>query len=375
MMLELIDREVEIAFDKLCSQVHGCDLCPRMKDSQRVLNHSSGPLSAKIMFIGEAPGRLGADSSGIPFHGDKAGHNFEALLEFCKLDRSQIFVTNAVLCNPRDEDGNNSTPTKIEAANCASHLKAQIDLINPQIVVTLGAVALESTKLIQDHYLSLKDGVRTANNWFNRILIPLYHPGQRAMLHRSFANQRSDYQFIADQFRKIERPKKQNHNTAATSIEIAVIVEYILSRVNNLSYFSLHKLFYLIEYNAFKSLGHRLTNAYIIRQKDGPYCTDLHIDKLKKSIPDFQFHFKGKSIILRKQTDDLFTESLLDEYDLENNVKVIIDKVLLEHGDKNNTALKRTVYFSRPMRNLLKIEKEIKVNMYNSPIIFTEKDI
>src|SRR5687767_4808993 len=114
MKLQFTDKETEIAFDKLCSKVAACVLCPRMVHSQRVLNHSSGSLGAQIMFIGEAPGRLGADNSGIPFHGDKAGHNFEELLEFAKLDRSNIFVTNAVLCNPRDEDGNNSTPTKIE---------------------------------------------------------------------------------------------------------------------------------------------------------------------------------------------------------------------------------------------------------------------
>src|SRR6476659_8959679 len=123
-------KEIEKRFDLLCNKVHACNLCPRMKDSQRVLNRSVGSLAATIMFIGEAPGRLGADNSGIPFHGDKSGHNFEELLEFAKLDRSRIFVTNAVLCNPRDKEGNNSTPTKIEIQNCADHLADQIRIIN-----------------------------------------------------------------------------------------------------------------------------------------------------------------------------------------------------------------------------------------------------
>jgi uracil-DNA glycosylase len=69
-----------VEFDSLCKEVQNCKLCPRMKGSQRVLNYSAGNLEAKIMFIGEAPGRLGADESGIPFHGDKAGNNFEILI-------------------------------------------------------------------------------------------------------------------------------------------------------------------------------------------------------------------------------------------------------------------------------------------------------
>jgi uracil-DNA glycosylase family 4 len=170
-------------FDALCDKVQKCVKCPRMCDSQRVLNRSGGSLNADIMFIGEAPGRLGADNTGIPFHGDKSGHNFEELLEFAKLDRSRIFVTNAVLCNPRDEEGNNSTPTKIEVQNCADHLAEQIRIINPKVVVTLGATALESTRFTSPHTLVLREAVRTGNEWFNRILIPLYHPGQRAMMH------------------------------------------------------------------------------------------------------------------------------------------------------------------------------------------------
>src|SRR5690606_12666891 len=126
-------------FDTLCEKVQKCAKCARMCESQRVLNRSGGALDADVMFIGEAPGRLGADNSGIPFHGDKSGHNFEELLEFAGLNRSRIFVTNAVLCNPRDEDGNNSTPTKNEVQNCSDYLAKQIRIINPKIVVTLGA--------------------------------------------------------------------------------------------------------------------------------------------------------------------------------------------------------------------------------------------
>lgn len=363
-----------LEFDGLCKEVHNCRLCTRMKDSQRVLNYSSGNLGASTMFIGEAPGRLGADESGIPFHGDKAGDNFEDLLKFAKISRENIFVTNAVLCNPKDKDGNNSTPNEIELSNCSSFLGREIELINPKIVVTLGAVALEATRALANHSLSLKNSVRSANRWYNRTLIPLYHPGQRAMVHRSFANQRSDYQFVAEQIKKSENfnPQKNNSNI---NIETSVIVEYLLTKINPLSYFALHKLFYLIEFNAFKELGHRLTNSYLIRQKDGPYCTDLHLNRLKRSIPELNTTFRGKTVILYKDYHSLFYNTLLNEYELHDEARNIIDNVVFKYGKKSNASLKKSVYFSRPMRNILLLERESQINMYNSPIIFSSKDI
>ena len=174
-----------------------------------MLAPASGSINAPLMFIGEAPGRLGADATGIPFHGDKTGHNFESLLDFVGIGRQDIFVTNAVLCNPKDSRGNNDTPSAQEIKNCAAFLSRQITLVNPLFIATLGAVALRALALIEPHDLELKSAVRTANNWYGRTLIPLYHPGQRAMVHRSFANQRSDYQFLADNLKRGgQRPAK-----------------------------------------------------------------------------------------------------------------------------------------------------------------------
>ncbi|TWR28354.1 uracil-DNA glycosylase [Mucilaginibacter achroorhodeus] len=354
-------------FDNLCMKVQSCILCTRMCDSLKVLNRSSGSLNAEIMFIGEAPGRLGADSSGIPFHGDKAGHNFEDLLKIADINRSNIFVTNAVLCNPKDEAGNNSTPTKQEIINCANFLAEQIILINPKIVVTLGRVALESLNYISEHKLSLKDSVRSSNSWFNRILIPFYHPGQRAMLHRSMANQRSDYQFLSEELKRLNK----NHfkkNLPASKLEVAAIINYLFQRKNTYTYFALHKLFYLIEYNSILIFGRRLTNSYIIRQKDGPYCTDLHLTKIKKALPFIGSKIlSNTNILLFKTSVELF--DTYEHLELEDGVKRFIDQVLEKHGDKSNIALKKTVYFSRPMRDILMAERDNKINLYNTPIL------
>jgi len=368
MKLEFIDTKAENAFDLLCGKVNGCVLCSRMKDSQRVLNHSSGSLDAEIMFIGEAPGRLGADNSGIPFHGDKAGHNFEELLEFANLDRSRIFVTNAVLCNPRDESGNNSTPTKVEIHNCSQHLAEQIKILNPKIVVTLGSIALESTRHVAPHLLTLKDDVRTANEWFNRILIPLYHPGQRAMMHRSFANQRSDYQFISEEFKRLTKKSVSSKlQTSSINHSVFLIVKEIFAHLNSIDYFKLHKLFYLIEYKYFKKFNSRLTNAYIVRQKDGPYCTDLHFQKIKKALPELVIRNKAGNLILNYSASIFAPPSEID-----NKAKEIIIEVLKDYGQLTSQAIKTKVYLTEPMRKFLKLENEGKLNLYNVPIEFNQ---
>ena len=352
-------------FDDLCTRVQACIKCDRMCDSQRVLNRSGGSLHADIMFIGEAPGRLGADNSGIPFHGDKSGHNFEELLDFAKIDRSKIFVTNAVLCNPKDESGNNSTPTKIEVQNCSSNLEEQIKILNPKIVVTLGATALESTRYIHNHNLILKDNVRTANKWFDRILIPFYHPGQRAMMHRSFANQRSDYQFVAEQLKRISKPTKKMQQISSINHDIVKIIKEILYNLNSVDYFKLHKLFYLIEYNYYKTYNERLTNAYIVRQKDGPYCTDLHFQKIKKAIPELQIRQIKGNLVFNYASNMFSNQTQMDD-----EIGDLIKQTVSKYGNMSNAEIKSKVYLTDPMKAFLKLEKHDGINMYNVPIQF-----
>src|SRR5581483_1024754 len=177
------------AFDRLVCEVRDCRLCARMDERNRVLSPANGPLNAKLMFIGEAPGRLGADATQIPFHGDKAGDNFERLIEQVGISRYDCYVTNAVLCNPRNDEGNNAPPSKREIGNCTAFLRRQIELVDPDIIVTLGGNSLLALDLLKPHGVRLAEGVRRVVPWEGRILIPLYHPGQRAMIHRSFLNQ------------------------------------------------------------------------------------------------------------------------------------------------------------------------------------------
>ena len=180
-------------FDELAATVQGCRLCPRMEGRRRVLGRDNGNLHARIMFVAEAPGRLGADRSGVPLSGDQTGRNFATLLAQAGIERSEIFVTNAVLCNPRDVHGNNATPSAKEIRNCAPHLAATIDIIAPEIVVALGQAALKALGLVCAHEAVLSRDVGKAIQWYGRTLVPLYHPGPRACIRRPLEIQREDY--------------------------------------------------------------------------------------------------------------------------------------------------------------------------------------
>lgn len=355
-------------FDKLIGEIRLCALCPRMRDITKVIGYSCGKPNSQIMFIGEAPGRLGADDTQIPFHGDKSGHNFESLLKAVEISRSQIFVTNSVLCNPRDEKGNNDTPKNDEIINCSINLKKQIELVDPKIIVTLGAKALQSLNHIEAHNITLKEGVRNSFNWYGRMLIPLYHPGQRAMLHRSYTNQQSDYKFVADVLNKIDLKKKITYGKIKGQVEN--LVEYLLSVKPKISYFSLHKIIYLVEYEFFKNKNYRYSSAYFIRQKDGPYCTDLHIQKMINTFANIHTStIKGKLFIHKPERSLFEDESKLQMSD-EDSLEV--QKIINSIKDLSDEELKSKAYISTPMRKILKKEKIESKGCYNMPIDFEE---
>ena len=168
-----------------------------MNGRTRVLGHANGPLTARLLFIAEAPGRLGADISGVPLTGDRAGRTFSTLLDAGGFPRADVFITNAVLCNPRDVAGRNDRPARREVANCGSHLVRLIRIVQPAWVVTLGAVALDAVSRIAPHGLVLARDVGRPVAWHGRQLVPLYHPGPRALIHRPLVVQRADYQRLA----------------------------------------------------------------------------------------------------------------------------------------------------------------------------------
>ena len=193
-------------FEQLVRDAAACRLCPAMCGRSAVLSELNGSTDARIMFIGEAPGRKGADRTRVPFSGDQSGANFDRYLNSIKLTRKEIFITSAALCNPRSESGANRRPAKKEIANCSNFLRRTIELVNPKVIVTLGSVALEALKRIQYHELSLKESAAQVHSWNDRVLVPIYHPSPQVLAsHRREAEQLQDYQVVGKACHELTR--------------------------------------------------------------------------------------------------------------------------------------------------------------------------
>lgn len=190
-------------FNNLVSCVKSCDKCKRMLEREGVLGLQCGSINSRVLFIGEAPGRLGADISKVPFSGDQTGKNFEELITSIGWSRKQFFITNAVLCNPRDKLGNNEKPKDSEIKNCSIYLKEVIDLINPKIIVTLGGKALKGLHYISKHNIVLKENVATPVYWNGYTVFPLYHCSPKAFISRGKQLQLQDFKLLSEYAKEI----------------------------------------------------------------------------------------------------------------------------------------------------------------------------
>lgn len=154
-------------------EIYLCQECKLSKFRSNAVP-GEGNLHSEIMFIGEAPGR-DEDLQGRPFVGE-AGKLLTSLMESVKIKREEVYISNVVKCRPP----NNRGPEKEEIEKCNPYLIAQIGIITPSVICTLGNFALK-TLVSEDLSISKvhgeifeKDGI---------IYFPMYHPA--AVLHRN----------------------------------------------------------------------------------------------------------------------------------------------------------------------------------------------
>jgi uracil-DNA glycosylase family 4 len=204
LLTQQLTKHQQNQFNELVSEAANCVRCSAMCERAAVLSELNGSTDAPVMFIGEAPGRKGADRTRVPFSGDQSGKNFEKFLTSIGLKRSEVFITSAALCNPRTESGANRRPTSQELRNCSDFLRRTIALINPPVVVTLGGVALEALKLVHYHEFTLKHDAAQIRRWNGRMLVPLYHPSPQVLItRRNEQAQLRDYKVVARAMRRL----------------------------------------------------------------------------------------------------------------------------------------------------------------------------
>jgi len=155
----------------ITEKVAGCKLC-QLYFSRKKAVPGEGPANAEIMLIGEGPGFY-ENEQGRPFVG-AAGNYLSELLEKAGIGRKDVFITNVVKCRPPG----NRDPQPEELVACSSYLDAQIEAINPLIIVTLGRYSM--AKFLPNVRISEVHGQPA---WVRgRLVIPMFHPA--AALHQ-----------------------------------------------------------------------------------------------------------------------------------------------------------------------------------------------
>jgi len=157
-----------VIFQNLKKQVEKCQRCPLYKTTKKIV-FGEGPISAKMMVIGEAAGRM-ESLQGRPFVGP-AGKFLDKLLKLGGIDRKNVFITSVLKCRPT-MDNRNRKPKKEEIEACLPYLKRQIEIINPKYFILLGEVAFsvffpkEKLRDFRGKWIE-KDG---------KFYFPTYHP-------------------------------------------------------------------------------------------------------------------------------------------------------------------------------------------------------
>lgn len=143
-----------------------CTRC-RLHKGRTKLVFGVGNVNADLMFIGEGPG-ADEDAQGEPFVG-RAGQLLNNMISAMGIKREDVYIANVVKCRPPQ----NRTPEKDECDTCSPFLMRQIDIIQPKVIVALGAVAAKNLLAVNDSMSNLR------GRWYdfrNSKLLVTYHP-------------------------------------------------------------------------------------------------------------------------------------------------------------------------------------------------------
>lgn len=152
--------------DQIAAEIVKDNVCPDLANTAKHLVFGEGSPDAKIIFIGEAPGK-NEDLTGKPFIG-AAGKVLDELLQSIGLSREDVYITSILKYRPP----NNRDPKPEEKAEFWPYLSAQLEVIAPQLIVTLGRHSTNC--FLPDVQISKVHGQPLA--WQGYTILPLYHP-------------------------------------------------------------------------------------------------------------------------------------------------------------------------------------------------------
>jgi len=165
-LFEEVDKIHDDTLLKIREDIGDCTRCKLHKGRNKLVFGDGSP-AAELVFVGEGPG-ADEDMQGLPFVG-RAGKLLTQMIEAMGLQRKDVYICNVVKCRPPE----NRTPEPDEVQTCSPYLLRQIDVINPKVIVCLGAVAAKAL-------LQTTRGITQFRGqwleWRGRKLMATYHP-------------------------------------------------------------------------------------------------------------------------------------------------------------------------------------------------------
>ena len=173
--------------------VEACTACP-LRETCRQTVFGVGSETAEVLFVGEGPGKT-EDEEGVPFVGP-AGKLLDELLAAIGLTREHVYIANIVKCRPPM----NRDPKPEERAACMPHLKRQMELLAPKLVVCLGRIAAQELispefRVTQEHgFWNIRGSYEIMGTW---------HPAALLRNERNLPDAFEDFKVLQRRIRKV----------------------------------------------------------------------------------------------------------------------------------------------------------------------------
>jgi uracil-DNA glycosylase len=165
--------DAQTRLDQIAAEIVANNVCPDLAQTAKHLVFGEGNPKAKIIFIGEAPGK-NEDLTGRPFVG-AAGKFLDELLASAGLNRQDVYITSILKYRPP----NNRDPRPEEKTAFWPYLAAQLEAIQPQLIIPLGRHSLNC--FLPDAKISAVHGL--VQQWQHYRILPLYHPAAALYNH------------------------------------------------------------------------------------------------------------------------------------------------------------------------------------------------
>lgn len=183
-----LNTKAQEELDTLTSMVQQCTRCPLHEGRNQVV-FGSGNTSARVMIVGEAPGK-NEDEQGVPFVG-RAGDNLEKLLSYAGLRKDEVYIANVLKCRPPS----NRNPHVFEIEQCADYLRAQVALVRPEIIITLGNFATKFILKNEEGITKLRGKLVDCGSFK---VLPVFHPASALYDRKKMDALIADFSYLGD---------------------------------------------------------------------------------------------------------------------------------------------------------------------------------